>query len=210
MQALKLSALMAGMFFTQYSFAGDLPVISLQQLRTGSYWTWTYYTSGDHSKPDSSEKYEVIGTQGSLITFEMSSRHDEQSPFTPHTRFKADVSKCYRAFNDPKLKLNFMIHLYPRTNGIWETTPIPTRATAFEEKFNCNPIVHSSRNSMYETRFEGSGPDALFQQWPKAATSQLRSFYYLNYPGLEGVAYRKHFNPNSPHYYEMRLTDWGR
>lgn len=208
MHSILLTALAAAMLFPVNGIAGPLPMISMDQLRPGHSWTWTYYTGGDPSKPYSWERYDVIETHHSVITFEISSRYEIKGDFIPHTRFKADVSKCHRAFQNPNLKVNFMIDLYPFSHGKWEVTPISTRATAFEEKFNCNPIEHTSRRSMYETRFEGTGTDAGFQQWPKATTSQLRSYYYINYPGLEGVAYRKDFNPGTPHFYEMRLTSW--
>jgi len=202
-----------GILLARVSFAESLPMVAASQLSVGSYWTWTYFTQGDLSQPYSAETYRVIDSKGAIITFEISSRYDDYSVFTPNTRFKVDLSKCYEAFKNPELKVNFMIALYPRVDGKWAKNPIWTEATAFEEKFNCNSIFHTKANSLYETRFEvlqtETGEERLFQQWPKGFQSQLRSFYYYTHDGLEGVAYKKAFNLGTEGYYEMRLTDWG-
>lgn len=199
---------------SEFCYAQTLPIASPEQFVNGNTWTWTYYSNGDLSRPYSSEKYEVIRVEGSLVTFEIQSKYSEKSSFSPNTRFKVNLEKCKQAFSNPDVKVNFMIALYPLQNGVWERTPIWSSATAFEEKFNCNPIIHSRRNSLYETRFQkflfGGVEELFFQQWPKFGQSQLLSFYFINHPDLIGVAFRKEFSPGTPHYYEMRLTEYSR
>ena len=200
-------------FAKEISAAKEIPMISREQLKVGNYWIWTYYTDGNLSKPYSAERYEVVSVEGTLVTIEIWSRYQERGDFTPSARFRTDVAHCERAFQRPDIKLNFLIKLYPMENGNWAKIPIPNAATAFEEKFNCNPILSTRKNSMYETRFHTMetqfGTSELFQQWPKYSKSQIQAFYFLNHPELKGVAYEKAFNPNTSSYYEMRLTDWG-
>ncbi|MEO5970150.1 MAG: hypothetical protein ABIQ95_09500 [Bdellovibrionia bacterium] len=197
----------------QSSFAGEIPIVSREQFKVGNYWVWTYYTDGDFSKPYSSEKYEVVSVEGTRVTIELQSRPQDRGEFTSKVRFRADFTQCENAFQRRDVKVNFMVALFPLENGNWAKTPIPSPATIFEEKFNCNPILHSKKNSMYETRFETmkmqSEAFELFQQWPKYSKSQILAFYFLDHPQLKGVAYKKDFNPNTSGHYEMRLTDWG-
>lgn len=210
----KKVGLLIGVLLGQSALANTLPLISREQLQMGTYWEWTYYTNGNSSLPYSSERYRIVEVRGSIITFEISSRYDVHGSFTPNTRFRIDLSKCHNAFKNLDVKVNFLIELYTRENGEWSKTAIRTQATAFEEKFNCNPFVYSGRNSLYETRFESVETEGktylLFQQWPKSSKSQLRSFYYLDHAELRGVAFHKAFNPGTTHYYEMRLTDFGK
>jgi hypothetical protein len=214
MGGIKSFLCLLGLLTSFSSFADTLPVISPEQLQIGNFWVWTYYTEGDFSRPYSAERYEVIGQRGTQILFEIRSRYDDHSDFKAHTRFRVDLAKCLRAFKNPEIKTNFMIDLYPQTDGQWAKIPIQTPSIAFEEKFNCNPIFHTQRGSLYETRFESAqssqGAERLFQQWPKSSRSQLRAFYFLNHPELKAIAYRKDFNPGTPHFYEMRLTASGK
>ena len=210
---MKIYLLLLSVLLSKLSFAQNLPMPSDDQFSIGNYWTWTYYTEGDSNHFYSSERYQVIKRNGTSATFEIQSRYSESGDFTPSSRFTVDLSKCYNAFRNPKLKLNFMIALYPYEKDHWARSPIRNEAVAFEEKFNCNPIVHHQINPLYETRFDTTEfngiQTTLFQQWPKYQHSQIRSLYFMDYPGLEGIAFRKSFNPGTSGYYEMRLTDWG-
>lgn len=200
-------------FWTTFAWAESLPMITQEQLNVGNYWVWTYFTRGDSALPYSAERYEVIEKKDTQILFEIRSRYEEQGEFKAHTRFRVDLARCHHAFKIPNLKTNFLIELYSLSNSKWTKTPIQTPAVAFEEKFNCNPVYFSQPNSLYETRFISKettqGLERFFQQWPKSPHSQLRSFYYWNHPELKGVAYKKDFNPETPHFYEMRLTSFG-
>jgi len=213
MRATIKKALMIFTFSLQLAFGSEIPIVSSDQFQVGNYWTWTYFTDGDLSLPYSTERYEVVSRDGPRLTFEIWSHYKNQGDFKPSAKFKVNLTQCEQAFFARDVKVNFLIQLFPWENGAWATSSIPTQATAFEEKFNCNPILHSKKNSMYETKFEvietTNGPINLFQQWPKYSKSQLKSFYFLDHPQLQGVAYKKAFNSGQIGYYETRLTDWG-
>ncbi len=204
-------------FSPQFVLGAGIPIVSSDQFQVGTYWTWTYFTDGDLSQPYSAERYEVVSREGPELTFEIWSQYQSQGEFKPSAKFKVDFTQCERAFLRQDTKVNFLIRLFPWQNGTWASSPIPTQATAFEEKFNCNPILHSilhsKKNSMYETKFEmaetAEGSFKLFQQWPKYYNSQLIAFYFMDHPQLTGVAYKKSFNSGKIGYYETRLTDWG-
>jgi hypothetical protein len=199
-------------FSLQSVFGSEIPIVSMEQFKVGNYWTWTYFTDGDFSQPYSTERYQVISVEGSRLSFEIWSQYQNRGDFKPSAKFQVNFTQCKQAFLRPDLKVNFLIHLFPWQNGAWASSSIPTLATAFEEKFNCNPVIHTKKSSMYETRFEtletAEGSMNLFQQWPKYSNSQLKAFYYLDHPQLKGIAFKKSFNPGTIGYYEARLTDW--
>ena len=208
-----IALFLLGSLLNYSSFAGEIPIVSKAQFKEGNFWTWTYYTNGDFSQPYSSERYSVVFVEGEKVTIEIASRPKELGEFIPRVRFRTKLSQCEKAFRNPDLKMNFSVELYPLTDGAWPKTPIVSPATAFEEKFNCNPVLHHRSNAMYTTQFETVetpyGLSELFQQLPKYSKSQLLAYYFLDHRSLSGVAYKKAFNPGTVGYYEMRLTDWG-
>jgi hypothetical protein len=188
-------------------------MISTGQLKLGRHWSWTYYKDGDLTEFYSAEIYTVVEVSGSLITIEIQSKYSASGEFKANTRFRTDISKCYQAFGNPEHKKEFTIDLFPMQDGQWATVPYQVSSNAFEEKFNCNPAIHSANNSLYETRFDSAhtpwGEEHLFQQWPREPGSQIRAFYFEDEPELKGIAYRKDFNPGTSNHFIMLLNDWG-
>lgn len=192
------------------SFAQTLPNVQSAQLKVGNFWVWDYFENGDRNQFYSSEKYTVIDVVEDRITFEITTKYPGKTVYTPSARFTARLSDCSRSFSGGRHRL-FTIDMYSFSNGKWTTEPYQMRATAFEEKFNCNPIEYKPNHPLFETVYDVVttkwGVSSLFQQRPKVP-NQILSYYFVNHPQMAGIAYKKEFNANSPYEFEMELTDF--
>jgi hypothetical protein len=203
--------------FISLAVKAQVPLIRAEQLRTGATFTWTYFEQGGQGAAYSTEQYEVSAVEGSFITLILSSRMDFQGQTTLKTthKIRVDLRKCQGAHQDPQVKSNFLIDLWPVEEGGQYGSRYSMAATAFEEKFNCHGHIRHGRPSAYTTYFTREetvvgdivGFSKLFQQ-KRSTDDQLTSFYFLEEPGLQGVAYKKDFNPGSSHHYQMRLVSW--
>lgn len=190
-------------------FANALPIAEAKQFAVGNYWVWNYYENGDRLKLHATEKYLVSDVSGHLITIEIRTKYAGKSNFTPSAKFVASLNDCRRAFSG-RTHRPFTIEMYSHTGGRWSTDAYKTKSTAFEEKFNCNPIEYPVNDSRYSTHFNVEttqwGAERLFQQKAKTP-DQLLSYYFSDHPLLAGVAYKKEFNPDSPYEFEMELVE---
>ncbi|PIS12005.1 MAG: hypothetical protein COT73_00845 [Bdellovibrio sp. CG10_big_fil_rev_8_21_14_0_10_47_8] len=189
----------------------EVPIVSLNQFKVGNFWQWTYYEKGDASKIYSTERYQVVAAKGNQLTFEIWTKVHGRSEFTPSARFEMDYHRCYQAYRSI-YKQSIPLIMYGYENGKWSDSGFAVGSVAFEEKFNCNYRFYTKITQHYLTKFDQVkspwGELSLFQQWPRASASQLKSFYVLTAGPLQGISYRKTFNPQSPDFFEAILTDW--
>lgn len=191
----------------------QLPVISAEQLKPGTSYTWTYYENGGQGPAYSAERYTVLSNVKDVLVLQHSSRLDFKGDvgFSDTNRFRVDLKKCWAAHKDPRVKMAFMIEIFQRQPDGSFAPPYSVEATAFEEKFNCHGLVRTGRPSLYTTYFTYEetmvGMAKLFQQ-KRIPNDQLGSFYFLDDPMLKAVAAKKDFNPGTNHHYLMRLTEW--
>lgn len=199
--------------FSGSAFA-TLPLVSLEQLKPGSSFTWSYFDLAKNGAPYSTEHYEVVAQEKNLITIVMSTRldHRAEKSFRPTHLFVVDYRKCLAAHKDSRIKQNFLIDLHPaKADGTFERDSIPTSGLAFEEKFNCHPQERMGRPEAYKTVFEKAetirGERNLFQQ-KRMFGDQIIGFYFLDDSLLSGILARKDFNPNFLNHFEMKLVDF--
>lgn len=191
----------------------QLPVISAEQLKPGTSYTWTYYENGGQGPAYSAERYTVLSNTKDVLVLQQSSCLDFRGDagFTETHRFRVDLKKCWAAHKDPRTKMAFMIEIFQRQPDGSFASPSWVEATAFEEKFNCHGLVRNGRPSLYTTYFTYEettvGMAKLFQQ-KRTPNDQLVSFYFLDDSMLKAVAAKKDFNPGTNHHYLMRLTEW--
>lgn len=196
-------------FVTATAFAlSEVPTISASQLTPGNTWTWSYY-EGEQRLLYSTERYVVTEHVGTKVVFEIWTKYARTSEFTPSARITVDLKKCERAFRGQRQP--FSIGMQGVENGQWSSVTYSMRSTAFEEKFNCNPFEYPALHPLYATinvtEATPWGEFELFQQRPKMP-SQILSFYFKDHPQLNGVAYKKAFNSDSPYEYAMELVDY--
>lgn len=197
--------------FSFSSFAQALPAVPTiadEQLLPGRSWTWSYY-EGEARKLHSTERYTVTEVEGRKVVFEIWTKYADSRVFTPSARLTVDLRKCEKAFRGQRQP--FSIGMQGVENGGWSREVYSVRATAFEEKFNCNPFLYPTTHPLFSTVQESVntpwGRYALFQQRPKVP-SQILSFYFLDHPDLKATAYRKVFNADSPYEYAMELVGY--
>lgn len=207
---MKILIIALGIFMALPAFAQRLPIVQAEQFKLGNFWVWDYFENGDRNRFYSSEKYTVIGVLQDQITFEITTKYAGKTKYTPSARFTARLNDCTQSFSGGRHRI-FTIDMYSYSNGKWTTEPYQMRATAFEEKFNCNPIEYKANHPLYETIYDVAttkwGPSALFQQKPKVP-NQILSYYFINRPLMAGIAFKKDFNANSPYEFEMELSDF--
>lgn len=186
----------------------EVPTIQLSQLTPGNSWTWSYYEGEDHLLY-STERYTVTSRVNKIVVFEIWTKYATSSEFTPSARVTVDLAKCERAFRGQRRP--FSVGMQGIVNGQWSAETYSMRATAFEEKFNCNPFAYPALHPLYATinvtETTPWGNERLFQQKPKVP-SQILSFYFLDHPQLQGTAFKKVFNADSPFEYAMELVDF--
>ena len=186
----------------------EVPTISASQLAPGNTWTWSYY-EGEDRLLYSTERYTVTELVNQKVVFEIWTRYPHTTEFTPSARVTVDLTKCERSYRGQRRP--FSIGMQGIVNGRWSEETYLVPATAFEEKFNCNPYEYPALHPLYATvhltEATPWGTQALFQQKPKVA-SQILSYYFVDHPKLKGTAYKKAFNANSPYEYAMELESY--
>ncbi len=197
------------LFISATAFAlAEVPTISASQLSTGNTWTWNYY-EGEQRLLYSTERYTVTEHADKKVVFEIWTKYAQATEFTPSARINVDLKKCERAFRGQRRP--FSIGMQGIENGRWSSVTYSVSSTAFEEKFNCNPFEYPTHHPLFATvnvtETTPWGEFDLFQQRPKMA-SQILSFYFKDHPELNGIAYKKAFNSNSPYEYAMELVDY--
>lgn len=145
----------------------SVPVVSIATFQPQHAWSWAYYTKDGAFY--SSERYEVISVEGSIVTLEMASRFKESDPYRFHHRLVVDVKKCLEAYATAGVKKNWAFKMYYWTGGTWDSVGTPPSTAAFEEKFNCNS--HVVKTADMETLFgkaeSALGGQNIFQQKSK-------------------------------------------
>jgi hypothetical protein len=194
--------------------SAELPMVSLQQLQPGSYFTWSYFDLANGGAPYSTERYEVLSQANSMVTIVMSTRldHKQERSFHLTHKFVVDFRKCLNAHKDARQKYNFLVDLYPAlADGIFAKDSIPSPGLIFEEKFNCHPQERKGWPDPFKTNYETAetprGQRNLFQQ-KRTPGDQIVGFYFLDDPELSGILYHKDFNPQALNHFEMKLVDW--
>lgn len=186
----------------------QVPTITLAQLVPGNSWTWSYF-EGEERTLYSTERYQVTERVGQKVVFELWTKYAHAQDFTPSARLTVDLAKCAQAYRGQRRP--FSIGMQGIVNGHWSSEVYTVPATAFEEKFNCNPLEYPRTHPLYATVYETIstpwGTQTVFQQRPKIV-SQILSFYFFDHPELRGVALRKAFNADSPYEYAMELVEW--
>jgi hypothetical protein len=164
--------------------SASVPVVSIDTFQPHHAWSWAYYTKDKVFY--SSERYEVISVQGTVVTIEMATKFKELDPYKFHHRLVVDVQKCRDAYKNANTKKPWSFEMYNWTGKSWNNVGTPTNA-AFEEKFNCNP--HIFKTTSKQTLFSISEPEVgsqnIFQQ--KNSGRSDATWYFLDGPN-KGIA----------------------
>lgn len=188
------------LFFLQAVHLGHVATISSSDLSAGQKWHWNYFDAAGAMY--SSEQYEVLENNNDVILIEMSSHFPGETVYKPHHRIEIPLEDCLRSYSDPLEKKPWSMRMFYLDNGKWNETEPPS-TLAFEEKFNCNPYRHDSRE--YLTVFKTSPMGEAFAQ--KRWRTQ-ESSWFMNSGNHAAVVYEKDF----PHgaggeTYHMRLSN---
>lgn len=187
-----------------------LPIVSESIFQPGNYWIWDYFEPSDKNTPHSTERYLVIERKKNDVTIEIRTQYRGSSQETPSARFTVRLDDCFQAFKNG-VRRPFTIQMSSLQNGKW-SKPFPIQSTAFEEKFNCNPLRYDKNHPHYVTRFleETSKWGHLwFFQQESRKPDQILAYYFLDFGALSAVAYKKVFNESSPYEYEMDFVESG-
>lgn len=141
--------------------AVDLPVVSVDDFTVGKTWIWDYFESDGSIY--STERYEVLAVQGSVVLLELSSDYGGGQNLKPNHRLQVDVSQCLRAYRNPVQKQPWKFTMLYLSSGKW-TAIEQTNTLGFEEKFNCNPREYLSASAPYLTVYGERNGEPVFQQ----------------------------------------------
>ena len=175
----------------------------------GDYWRWLYSewdAKAERWRPYYLEEYRVGAEDGDRLTFEMRSAPAGQplDP-TPHHKFVIDFAKCARAARDPRFR-SFVVELYTHSFGPdWELVSRAHDGLIFTEKFNCAAAFPRERVERGEVPDAAGAPHPVFRV--RRQPPRPGSWYFLDRPGLEGVAAFKVFMPGEG--YRFDLAEWG-
>lgn len=172
-------------FWTTALTMERVATVTAHDFQVGRQWRWNYYDG--KGAVYSSEQYTVIQNLNGEILIEMSTHFPGQTLFKPHHRILVRVEDCLRAYRDPFEKWAWSMRMFYLDKGTWnETTPPST--LAFEEKFNCNPYKHDSREFLTEFRTSQAGELFAQRRWRR-----LESSWFMRYGPNAGVSFEKEF-----------------
>lgn len=195
--------ILLSLFVFQPAFSAGFAAVDRSMFEVGRNWRWLYSEwkpAENRWVPYYIEKYEVVATDGSLVTIEMSSSPAASSPGPAHHKFVLDFSKCERASRDPGFA-NFTVVFYSRSLGPdWELVSKSHGNLVFTEKFNCRSPFAGQRISERDLPLAG-GSFRLFQIQTPPRTGG--SWYFLNQPGFQGIAAFKEFPPTGQYKFEL-------
>ncbi len=160
-------------------------VVSSADFVAGRWWRWNYFDAA--GKIYSSEQYTVLENNNGVVLIEMSSHFPGETVFKPHHRILVSVENCLRSYNDPLLKKSWSMRMFYLDQGRWNETEPPS-TLAFEEKFNCNPYKHDSREFLTVFRASAAGEIFAQQRWRTVASS-----WFMNVGGSAAVMFEKEF-----------------
>jgi hypothetical protein len=167
--------------------ASALPTVSFDFFRPGRAWTWEYRRA-DNGSLYSTETYSVVQRAGRQVLLEMSTSFPGQGVWRAHHRLLVNVDRCLAAYRNPVVKEPWSFRMFFKDqSGRWIETEPPT-TLAFEEKFNCNPHMHDSREYLTVVREDAF----MHKRWRTLEGS------WFSLEGSEaGVMAEKNFNHGS-------------
>lgn len=181
------------------AFATDrVATISPEFFEPGRTWTWEYYQEGVTLY--SVEKYEVIENIEGEVTLEMSTHFPGQGTFKAHHRLRVNIDRCLAAYANRADIKPWSFRIFHRLQNKWIEVEPPT-TLAFEEKFNCNPHRHDSREYLTVFRDSSAGELFMHKRW-----RNLEGSWFMNAGPEAGVLFEKDFNHGAgTHHYLMRF-----
>lgn len=170
------------------------PVISSDLFKIGNSWTWAFSAprgdTGTWETPYLYETYKVTQRKGDLVTIEMSSGPDIDSPFNPHHKFRANVADCLKQGKSKsslrRWKIDFYTKNLPPHANQWKRVSRRHKGLAFTEKFNCLKSTSPRDFRQKDIYWEG-------QNWLIFTTSRSKhaSWYFTDHQELRGIAHNK-------------------
>lgn len=137
----------------------SIPVVDTATFTEGKSWTWEYFNEANELH--STERYTVVKVRkDQKVLIEMATQFPGQTEFTTHHRLLVQVDRCLRAYRYPSRKMPWSYRMFYKDSGGWQDLT-PPNTLAFEEKFNCNPHHHDSRELL--TEFKDSEQGRLFR-----------------------------------------------
>ncbi|NRA64226.1 MAG: hypothetical protein HRU19_07050 [Pseudobacteriovorax sp.] len=188
--------------------------VSLSQFEPGNFWVWRYEDAKGNL--NSYERYRVLETSGSQITFLMETKFPGERSFKSHHRLSVDLRACLQAHIDPSRAARWSLTEFSYWyNDSWVSTGNGRNVQAFEEKFSCQQTLDRKKiQYIYEElQIDGEFGESSWvfrnqTRFPKAG--QFDSWYIKDHDTLNGVAAFKVFNPDRPkQLYRFYLDSWG-
>lgn len=181
-----------------------LPTVQVSDFTVGRSWTWDYTQADGHLY--STERYTVVGVEGSVVLLEIASDYGGGQNLRPNTRVQADVAKCLAAYSNPHQKKPWSITMFSLSAGRWTEFEAPS-TLAFEEKFNCNPREYLQMSDPYLTVYSVVDGVRVFQQklWRR-----LTSSWFAAEGPERAVAVQKEFTSDPSMTYTFKLRNFAK
>jgi hypothetical protein len=102
----------------------------------------------------------------------MSTQLAGESEFKAHHRLHVPLNRCLEAYSNPASYKAWSFQMFHLNNGSWELFEPVSQASAFEEKFNCNPLYREKdRNFQFEEKDSAQGRLFRMIKWRNTANA---------------------------------------